>query len=133
MSLPCFHKHCVLNLEFSFTSLGAYKDHLGHVTCDPTLASAWHPDKLNRGPKFLVSPRVGLEGGVTVMEPQSPQGVLPTPPLAPTTMLEPETVGGSKEPREENCLCLLILWVLGCYHNSMESSLNSAEHMEAYT
>lgn len=49
--------------------------------------------------------------------------------LAQDTTLGPRIVGGSKELRWGNLFFLLVLWFLGCYHNSMDSSLNSAEHM----
>lgn len=56
------------------------------------------------------------------------EGGLP-PSLAQDTTLGPRIVGGSKELRGGNLFFLLVLWFLGCYHNSMDSSLNSAEHM----
>lgn len=76
------------------------------------------------GRTSLVSPRED-QGLCSAVKPQSPEPSWRGLPQS----RGPKIVGGSRELRGGNLFSLLVLWFLGCYHNSMNSSLNSAEHM----
>lgn len=131
IAATCLLKYCVLNEMFSFVLIGTYKGNVPHFTLthSPSEFTTRHPDSHKTSPvclgrASLVSPR-GEQGLCSAVKPQSPEPGLRGLPQS----LGPKMVGGSKELRVGSLFFLLVLWFLGCYHNSMNSSLNSAEHM----
>lgn len=135
MLVRCLLKYLVCDRMLLFVLMGACEGSVRHFTLrtlQPQQCS-WFQDALCvwGGAILLLPKKAWLPQDGPASGPKAELRGLPKC-LAPNHTRTKE-MGSSAEPGGQNQLFLLVLWFLGCYHNSTDSSRTPQNIWEGYT